>query len=78
MSKHSDDDVPQAARTAGSVALLAIALLVGGSVWFLYRVTEKTLEAIDRGIGRGFWLALGIAVAAMVVFALPCPPPAGG
>lgn len=50
------------------VVLCLVAVPVAAAVWFVYRITERTITAIDRKYGDGFWLALAVILAGAVVF----------
>ena len=50
------------------VVLCLVAVPVAAAVWFVHRITERTIMAIDRNYGDGFWLALAVILAAAVVF----------
>ena len=50
------------------VVLVMFAALVGGFIWFVYRLTERTIEAVDREFGDGFWLALALLVVGVLAF----------
>ncbi len=50
------------------VVLCLVAVPVGAAVWFVYRLTERTIQAIDRNFGDVFWLALAVILAGAVVF----------
>ena len=50
------------------VVLCLVAVPVLAAVWFVYRLTERTIEAVDRRYGDGFWLALALFLAGAVVF----------
>lgn len=50
------------------VVLCLVAVPVAAAVWFVYRITERTIEAVDRRFGDGFWLALALILTAAVVF----------
>lgn len=55
----------------GSRALVVLCLVtvpVAAAVWFVYRLTERTITAIDRNYGDTFWLALALFLAAAVAF----------
>ena len=58
-------------RNNGSRALMILFLVavpVAAAVWFVYRLTERTIEAIDRNYGDAFWLALALFLTACVAF----------
>ena len=50
------------------VVLCLVAVPVAAAVWFVYRLTERTIQAIDRNFGDVFWLALAVILAGAVVF----------
>ena len=52
---------------SGRAVLLVLALVavaVGGAAWFVYRLTERTITAIDRNYGDDFWLSLALFLVA--------------
>ena len=50
------------------VILCAVGVPVLGALWFIYRVVERTITAIDRNYGDTFWLALALFLAGAVAF----------
>lgn len=50
------------------VILCAVGVPVIGALWFVYRLTERTITAIDRNYGDRFWLALALFLTACVAF----------
>lgn len=52
-------------------ALVIVCLVLvpaAAALWAVYRITERTIQAVDRRFGDGFWLALALILAAVVVF----------
>ena len=62
MERHNGN--PARAR----VVLFLVAVPVVAVIWFVYRITERTITAIDRNFGDAFWLALAVILAGAVVF----------
>lgn len=50
------------------VVVCLVAVPVAAVVWFTYRITERTIKAIDRNFGDGFWLVMALLLAGAVAF----------
>ena len=50
------------------VILFLVAVPVIGALWFVYRLTERTIAAIDRNYGDAFWLALALFLVGVMAF----------
>lgn len=52
------------------VILFLVAVPVAGAAWLIYRLTERTIQAIDHRYGDGFWLTIAVALATILIFTL--------